>query len=61
MKADERLLVLCEEFAKLDEDEKDKILEISQAMAGSVKKDKACKNTKSSSVSKVKKNESNLM
>jgi len=36
MKADERLETLCEEFAKLDEDEKDKILEFSQTLAQSV-------------------------
>jgi len=36
MKADERLEALCEEFTKLDEGEKDKILEFSQTLAQSV-------------------------
>ena len=36
MKADERLETLCEEFTKLNEGEKDKILEFSQTLAQSV-------------------------
>ena len=56
MKADERLLVLCEEFADLDEDEKEQILEFSQAI-GSIKKSNSRQNTKTKppSVSEVKK------
>ena len=36
MKADEQLEALCEEFGKLNEGEKDEILEFSQALAQSV-------------------------
>ena len=58
MKADERLLTLCEKFAELDEDEKDQILEFSRII-GSVKKSDVCQNAKPSSVSEVIENENN--
>ena len=38
MKADEQLEALCEEFTKLEEGEKDEILEFSQPLAQSVSK-----------------------